>query len=414
MVEWVLIERMFIALALGALVGVEREYARYKNRGHNYAGIRTYPLIALFGALAGYFGDIISIWLLIASVVLMGALIIAAYFAFAEHSHEYTGATSEVAGFLTFFIGILSYYNEATLAVVLAVIMTIILYARSILHNFAKKLRKNELSSTLKFAVMAFIILPFLPDKGYGPYEIFNPHTIWLMVVFISGISFVGYIVMKWFGEKAVPITGMLGGLASSTATTTSFAERSSKEKKIYIALAVGVILANSVMFSRVLLEVFVINRDLFWTMILPLALLEIIASIFCYFLWKKAKKVSAKLELESPFTIIPALKFALFFALILGLVKISQEFFSAQGIYVVSFFSGFADVDAITLSLAQLAKTTLDVGTARTGILVAVLTNVAVKGGIAFWMGGKEFGRIVLGFFSVLIALGIVLLWLL
>ncbi len=415
MIELALFENFLVALALGALIGLEREYARYQKKVHNYAGIRTYPLIALFGALGAYFGATISPWILITSIILMGLLIIAAYFAFAEHNyHHYSGATSEVAGFLTFFIGVLCYYGEFTFATALAIIMTIILYARSILHNFAKKIKKNELSDTLKFAVISFLILPFLPDKGYGPLEMFNPHTIWLMVVFISGIGFIGYILMKWFGEKGVTLAGLLGGLVSSTATTTSFASRSLKEKKIYLPLAAGVILANGVMFIRVLIEVFVLNKDLFSTLIIPVIILILTTGTFTFFLWKKASKVKAKLQLESPFTLAPALKFGFFFALILALVKIGEYYFQSKGVYLVSFISGFADVDAITLSLSQLAKNSALIEVAKHGIVTAVLTNVAVKAGIAYWFGGKEFGRIVLGFFAALIILGLVLLWML
>src|SRR3989344_7699825 len=136
---------------------------------------------------------------------------------------RYHGATSEVAGFLAFFMGVLSYFGEVQLAVVLTVIITVILYSRSVLHNFAQHLKKEEMRSTMIFAVIAFVVLPFLPNKGYGPYGLFNPFLFWLMVVFISGISFVGYILMRWVGEKGMVLGAMLGGLASSTAVTLSF-----------------------------------------------------------------------------------------------------------------------------------------------------------------------------------------------
>jgi uncharacterized membrane protein (DUF4010 family) len=133
----------------------------------------------------------------------------------------------------------------------------------------------------------------------------------------------------------------------------------------------------------------------------------------FTFFLWKKASKIKAKLHLESPFTLGPALKFGFFFALILALVKIADYYLHSRGIYLVSFVSGFADVDAITLSLSQLAKDNALLEIAKRGIVIAVLTNVAVKAGIAYWFGGKEFGKIILGFFVGLIALGFLLLWL-
>ena len=220
-----IIKPFLIALALGALIGLEREYARYRKRGHHYAGIRTLPLIALFGALSAYLGDKINIWILILGIALTGILILMAYFSITRKKEVNFGATSELAGFLTFFIGMLTYYNELKLAVSLAVIITLVLYARSALHHFAQKIREKELSDTLKFAVIAFVILPFLPNESYGPYGLFNPYLFWLIVVFISGISFAGYVLLKWFGEKGLVLTGILAGLVSSTMATISFAE---------------------------------------------------------------------------------------------------------------------------------------------------------------------------------------------
>ncbi|NQV91233.1 DUF4010 domain-containing protein, partial [Candidatus Woesearchaeota archaeon] len=160
--------------------------------------------------------------------------------------------------------------------------------------------------------------------------------------------------------------------------------------------------------------EVFVINQELFWYVLIPMSVLAVITAIFSYFLWKKSKDIKGKVELTSPFTIGPALKFGAFFAVILALVKLADVYLATSGVYIVSFISGFADVDAITVSLSQLAKDTLSFDIARNGIVLAALTNVAVKGGIAYWFGGKQFGRIILGFFLVLIVVGAGLLFLL
>ncbi len=413
--EFAFFQGFFVAILLGALIGLEREYARYKKKGHDFAGIRTFPLISLFGAVSAYLGDLISPWVLLIGIILSGTLIIFAYFAITDKEKRlHLGATSEMAGFLAFFIGVLCYYNEITFAVILAVVITVILYARSFLHHFAMKMKTEEMADTLKFAVIALVILPLLPNQGYGPHEIFNPFVIWLMVVFISGIGFAGYVLMKWFGERGITLAGILGGLVSSTAVTTSFSERSKKEIKIFRALALGVILANTVMFVRILVEVFVIHRPLFYKMLFPFSILVAVSLGFSYILWRKADEAKGKMELTSPFTLTPALKFGVFFAVILALVKLGDLYLSTKGVYIVSFISGFADVDAITVSLSQLAKTTLSLDIARNGIVIAALTNVAVKGGIAYWFGDrKKFGKIILGLYLVLIALGIGLIFL-
>jgi len=413
MLETTTLLRILAALFLGALIGLEREYTSHKQKGKDFAGIRTFPLIALFGALCAFLGDKISIWMLICGILIMGILIIIAYFVTSKSSENKIGATSEIAALLTFVIGILCYYDELTFAVIITIVMVIILYARTLLHSFAQKISSQEMSDTLKFAVIAFIILPLLPNQGYGPYEIFNPYVIWLMVVFISGISFVGYIAMKWFGEKGIVIAGLLGGLVSSTAVTTSFAQRSSKERNIYRALVLGVVLANGVMLTRVLVVIFAINQNLFWKVLPANLVLILITAAVSYSLWRKAKDIKGNIDLKSPFTLGPALKFGAFFAFILAIVKIADIYFHQSGVYVVSLISGFADVDAITLSLSQLSKTTLPLETATIGVLIAVLTNIAVKGGISYFFGGKEFRRTIVILYSVLIAIGIGMIFL-
>lgn len=408
MIEFALLKNFLIALALGALIGLEREYVQAKGKYTSFAGIRTFPLISLSGAIFAYLSQIVSPWILFGGAIVIPLLIIAAYYTSSLKS-KYHGITTAMAALIAFFVGILCLYNKTILAVIIAITITILLYARTFLHQFAEKIKKKELVDTLKFAVIAFVILPFLPNQGYGPYEIFNPFIIWLMVVFISGISFAGYILMKWFGERGITLAGIFGGLASSTAVTTSFAARSKKETKITHALALGVILANAIMFFRILIVVFALNRNLLIKMLLPMGLLALISIAFAYFLLKKAKGVKKhKLELTSPFTLGPALKFGAFFAVILALVKIADVYFSSKGVYLVSLISGFANVDAITISLSQLAKKDLVENVARNGIVLAALTNVAVKGGIAYLFGSKQFGKIVLGLFFILILIGL------
>ena len=414
MVELVLIQNFLVALALGAFIGLEREYARYRKRSKDYAGIRTFPLISLFGALSAYLAEQFSPYILAVSTLLIGGLIIAAYYSISKSGPAHTGATSEMAGLVTFFLGVLAYHNQFVLATILAIAVTLILYLKSFLHHFAKKLQPKEMGDTIKFAIIAFVILPFLPNRGYGLNGWFNPHTFWLLVVFISGISFVGYIMIRWIGNKGIPLLGVMGGIASSTATTSSFADQSKRFQKLYRPLVVGVVLANGVMFIRILIEVFVLNKELFRSLFLPFAILAITTALMGYVLWRKALKAKGQLKLSSPFTILPAVKFAIFFAAVFGIVKIAEMYLSTKGVYAVSLLSGLADVDAITLSLSQLAQKTLAIETARNGIIIASLTNIATKAGIAWWFGGKEFGRIVLGIFAILIILGLGLVFLL
>jgi uncharacterized membrane protein (DUF4010 family) len=413
MVEMQLIVRLLVALAIGTLVGLEREYARYKKGDKGFAGIRTFMLICLFGALSAYVGDIISVWVFIVSVVAVSVFIIISYYISAMKT-KYRGTTTQVAAWITFFLGAMSYYGYLQLAVLLAVLLTIVLYFRAIIHQLVKKMKSKELVATLKFAVVALVVLPFLPNVNYGPHGIFNPFIVWLMVVFISGISFIGYVLMKWFGERGIELTGIFGGLISSTAVTVSFAERS-KRMTVVTHLVIGVILANAVMFIRILIELVVLNRALFFQLLIPFVLLVIVSVALAWMLGRNIKKKKAEeLELKSPFTLGPALKFGAFFALIIALVKFANAYFSSKGIYVVSFLSGFADVDAITVSLAQVANTTIPLDVARNGIAIATFTNVGIKGIIAYLFGRETFGKRVLLAFIVVIVVGIGLVFLL
>ncbi len=413
-IEWIVFQNFLIALALGTLIGLEREYARYKKHGHDYAGIRTFPLICLFGALSAYFAQIISVWILIISLILMGIMITLAYIKISKNKFGQVGLTSEIAGFITFLIGVLCSFQQILIAVSLSVIMTIILYYKAGMHHLAQKMTQREMTDTLKFALIGLVILPLLPNKGYGPYEIFNPYIIWLMVVFVSGISFIGYILIKWLGERGIILTGILGGLASSTATTTNFAQRSKKEFNITYALVLGVVLANSIMFFRLLLETFVLNRKLFWEVITPILILSIITIIFAFFIWfktHKSRSTETRLEIPSPLSLTPALKFGLLFALILALTRLSDIYLSSKGIYLISFISGFVNLDAITISLSQLAKENITLATAKNGLLLAAITNIAVKGGIAYIFGSKRFKKHILTFTLIMVLSGIIMI---
>ncbi len=411
MIELELMKSFAIALILGLLIGLEREYARYRQRGHDYAGIRTFPLITLFGTLCAYLGTTLNSWILIVGIILVGILILISYFTVSYASRKFIGATSEIAGFLAFFIGVLCYFNEFRLAITLTVVITIILYSRSVLHHFAEHIKRRELSDTIKFALIAFVILPFLPNQGYGPYGLFNPFTIWLMVVFISGISFACYILMKWLGEKGLILTGILSGMVDSIMATSTLAERSIKEHFNHRSLALATIAANGVMFLRILAVVLVLNPALFVKLLLPMLIPTAVTAGFCYFLFRKNGRHQEKIIMGSPFTLKPALKFAFFFALILALIKLADIYFSTRGVYIISFLSGFTNIDAITISLSQLAAKDLTENTARNALIIAATSSMALKAGISYFFGSREFSRIVVAFNVVLILLSIVML---
>ena len=218
---------------------------------------------------------------------------------------------------------------------------------------------------------------------------------------------------MKWLGEKGIGIAGLLGGLVSSLAVMSYLAERSKIDRKISITLAWAAILASGIMFIRVLIEIFVVNPTLFVHLVIPIGLLAVITGLFCAFLYFRTKQqTKGKIELSSPLKLKKAIKFGFFFAAILALIKIANTYFDTEVIYVVSFLSGLVNLDAITLSLSQLANDGLMQETAKNGIIIAILTNLVLKGGIAYYFGSKEFRETITAFFIFLIVIGIGLMF--
>jgi len=329
MMNYVIIQQIGTAVLLASLIGLERE-RKYQDDGHcGVGGLRTFLLIGLLGALTFILSNV-SIWFFVALTVGFLAFIIASY---VIASNKDTGA-SWIAAILVYLIGVFCGMQEYLLATVVALLVLAVLYFKSPLHALAKKLNKKEFISTMKFIIIAFVVLPLLPNVWIGPYEFFNIYVIWLMVVFISGISFLSYIAIKLFGTKrGIGITGFLAGLISSTALTLSFSGESRKNKNIINPYVVAVLVASSAMFFRILFEVVVLNASLLRLLIIPMLVMGIIGLFSAVVFWfKKGGKISEKaknkaIKMESPFSLKPALKFAAFFAWILFLTKFASSF---------------------------------------------------------------------------------------
>ncbi len=418
MIELTIFLKFLLALGLGALIGAERE--RFGGDGGAYkifGGIRTFMFITLFGGLSTYISKIYFSWFIIPAFAGLIILISIGYFASVWASRgKDMGLTGEITALTAFLLGMLIFISEPIYAVVLAIILTTLLYLKNNLHGFIKNLSKDEIYSTLVFAIVAFVILPFLPNSTYGPLDVLNPYTIWLMVVFISGLSYVGYILIKVMGaHKGLGITGLLGGLVSSTAVTMSMATSSKKNKneKIIKMLVFATIIANAVMFLRVIIEVYVVNKAILPQLIIPMSVMGAVALISALVLWldkNKAKDTSEHdVEHTSPFTLGPAIKFGVLFAAVLLAVKLAEIYFGETGIYVASLISGFVDVDAITLTMANIAGNGITEKAAVMAITLAVMSNTIVKFGYAAIFGSKAFRKNIGIVFSLVIIAGIV-----
>jgi len=390
------------ALLIGILVGLQREFAADEHSANIAAGIRTFPLLALAGCSAALLCHILgSAWPLAVTVLVIGAFL-------AIHYHHTLrrgdpGLTTKTAAVVTVLAGALAFTDKVALAVAVGVATTFLLSAKSQLHRFVHHLTKADVFATLKFAVITAIILPVLPNRLYGPppINVFNPFKIWLLVVFISGMSFIGYILTKALGSrKGIRLTGLLGGIASSTAVTISIAQLSREHRQLARPFASSVIIAWVIMFIRVILIAAVFNAALIRHLWIPMAA-ALAAGLLWYAVLNKQEQSEHRgdhVKLVNPFELGPAIKFGILFTLILAAAKIAHVYLGTAGTYVSGFLAGLADVDAITLSLAKFSGPSgaIAVGVAGRAVVLASVANTVVKGGIVMFGGSAELKKAV------------------
>jgi uncharacterized membrane protein (DUF4010 family) len=413
--DFSIFQQLGVALALASLIGLERERTYQLGHYDDFAGVRTFALIGLLGSLSYILSSYSQIvFALITAGFLV--LVVMAYFLTGRDSGNLSGGvgmTSEIAAVLVYVIGILSGMEQYLLATVVALTVLSVLYFKNVLHRWAKQLENREFVSTIQFMIIAFVVLPLLPNQSYGPYDFFNPYVVWLMIVFISGLSFLSYIAIKAFGAKrGISIIGFLAGFISSTALAFSFSAESKKNPSVVNPYAFAVTIAGSAMFFRVLIEIYVLNSELAGKLIIPMISMGVAGIIGACFLWLKKEKVpedigKRMLELKSPFSLKPALKFGILFAVVMLASKFAAAAIGDRGIYLTSFISGFMDVDAITVSMANMAKDGFMQKQAIIAIIIAALTNTFSKAAIFFIFGNRKVALKIAAVFSFVLLVG-------
>ncbi|MDH3281268.1 MAG: MgtC/SapB family protein [Gammaproteobacteria bacterium] len=386
-----------VALAIGLLIGVERGWKeREAGEGKRVAGVRTYGLLGLLGGGSALLGENVGSWALgLAFVGLAGVL--ATVYVVNPRREGDVGITSLIAGLLTFVLGALAALGEVAIAAASAVITTLLLSYKPLLHRWVGALEGEELRAGLKLLLISVVLLPILPNQGYGPWQALNPYAIWWMVVLIAVISFTGYFAMKIGGARhGAAFTGLFGGLASSTALTLHFSRMTRRHAPMAPMLATGILLACGTMFLRMLLIASVISADLFQPMILPVVVMTLLVYLPAVFYWRlqSNKTTDTASLLRNPLELSTALSFGLLLALVMLLGEALRNWFGAAGVLALAAASGLADVDAITLSLARMSEDDLALRTAAVGVVVAAAVNSVTKGGIATVIGGREIGR--------------------
>ena len=403
--------RFGVALGLGILIGLERERAKGEEGG---AGVRTFALIALSGAIAGYLDTDLGLgWFSLAIFAAVTAFLISLYVLTSLRGD--TGVTTEISALLAFLLGLLCAHGQLQLAGWVAVAMALMLALKDWLHRLARRIEPSDIEATLKFAIVTLIILPLVPDHNYGPapLDVLNPYKVWLMVVLISGLNFASYLLIKIVGaEHGIGIAGLLGGMVSSTAVTLGFSQRSRQAGADASALALGILLAWTVMFFRVVIMTGVISVPLGSHLAGAMGALCAVSLGACFWLWRK-RSTRERGEVEAgsnPFELDQAIKFGLLFGVVVFVAKAAQVYLGEAGLYLAAGVAGLSDVDAITLAIADLARSgAQSVDVAARAVVIAALANTLVKSVLAASLGSPELRRLTLPISGLLFAAGAV-----
>jgi uncharacterized membrane protein (DUF4010 family) len=389
-----------VALAIGLMIGIERGWQeRAAQEGERIAGVRTFGLIGLLGGVLALAAEALGALVLgLAFIGLVGALT-AIYVINRQQGDEDVGITSLVAALLTFVFGALAAMGEVAVAAAFGVVTTLILSYKPVLHRWVGGLEADELHAGIQLLLISVVLLPILPNRGYGPWQVLNPYAIWWMVVLIALISFAGYVAIKLAGaRRGTVFTGLFGGLASSTAVTLHFSRLCRRETVPAPMLATGILLACGTMFPRMVLVASVLNPALFQALVVPAAVMALLvyAPAIAYWRGSSGQSSDDAALLKNPLELKTALGFGLLLALVMLLGKALQRWLGEGGVLLLAAASGVADVDAITLSLARMARDDLGASFAVTGIVIAAAVNSLVKGGMATFIGGRRIGLLV------------------
>lgn len=402
-----------LALAIGLLIGLQREQVK-----DGPAGIRTFALIALSGYLIGLLGNDYGGWVVFAGILFLAAILtVGNVMDSRQHPDHGAGATTEIAALLVFGIGVYlsNFDNERSPAVLFAGVTALLLYYKTPMHQFVRGLGPVDVRAIMQFVLITLVVLPVLPNRTFGPYDVLNPFKAWLMVVLIVGIGLAGYLTYR-IGSSRVGtfLSGVLGGVISSTATTASASRFGRDDSNRATAAALIITIASVVAVIRVLVEMAVVNGRDMLTTAPPILTFLVIFTLLTFLLYRKRSNEVVHLEPPAnPAGMGSAILFGILYVVILLGVAATKEHFGSSGLYVVAVISGLTDMDAITLSTAELMnRDSLDLTTGWRVILIAALANLVFKAGIVAFAGGKTILLRILPVFGLAIAAGLAILF--
>jgi len=377
--------KILIIIIIGFVIGLQRELSNfYKNRT-DLAGARTFSIVALIGYLSTYINSNL--------IYVLGLIIAIGYYLNNINDNSHRGITTEVSLIATYILGILINKN-LELTIYIAVLIVFLLNLKSTLNTYEKYISKTDMNAAITFLLITFIVLPILPNHYIDKYKLINPYELWLFVILLSGLSFLGYILNKILGHKGFYLAGIIGGLASSTATTITFSQKSKHNPSISTHTAIAINLANLLMLIRVFIWTSLFNLSIMHKLIIPYFLALSGGMIYTYYLFKQTSiiKENTKIEYKNPLELWESFKYGIIFGLIFAGVKVAHTYFGESGTLIVSFIAGITDVDAITITLSKYAQNkTLIENIAIWGILIATFTNQIAKLSYSYFVGSKK-----------------------
>jgi len=408
-----ILQAMLVSASLGALIGTIRQWGQQREPKpeDGFAGVRTFTLWALLGTTAAAISAEFVPATFVATLLLIGGhLILRGVFGRIDFK---IGFTTTAASLLTFLMGGLVYWQHTQAAVVLSAGTMLLLGLKQPIHAWTRKFTEADIRSTLQFVAITGVILPLVPNRSFGPYNAFNPHSMWLMVVLISGLGFIGYLLMRFLGTNAgVTVTGLVGGLASSTATTLAFSRRSREDPGSSGAYVLAVVLASLVMLARVAAVVLALQREIFafvWPTLLAMALPGVAYTVWILIVRPLKPGSRAEPDLKNPLSLSIAIKFAAIYSVITLLIRAVSEEELTTGLLAVAFLSGLTDVDAVTLTTIDSTKSgALAAAVAAQVIVIATMANTLSKAMIAVFLGSPGLRKSVALIFGITVATGV------
>ncbi|HQR29287.1 MAG TPA: MgtC/SapB family protein [Anaeromyxobacteraceae bacterium] len=408
-----------LAVVAGLLIGLEREQSGPSDKDPEsfLGGARTYPLVALAGALSALLGRHFGAPILVAVLGALVVFLVVSYVDVVRRGSD-RGITSEVALVVAFLLGAVAVSSDLVpqggrrVFTVLgtAVAVTALLSAKPVLQPLMRRVSREDVVSVLKFLIVAVLLVPWLPDRNFGPLGALNLRTIGWMMLLVAGVSFVGYAATRLLGpQRGLAVTGFVGGLVSSTAVTLAMSSRSKQNPAIERPAALAVVLASSLVFVRVLLVVAFVDQPLAAALAVPMLAMAAAGLSACAFLYRRAAKSNGgePIHLKNPVSLSSAFEFALIFAAVMAGSKAASHYLGSAGVYAAALVAGTADMDAIALSMAELAGNQVTVAVGATAVVLAGFTNTVVKGGMAVALGSWGYARTVLACFAVILAAG-------